>query len=147
LTDDQGWRLEIKKYPRLTEIGAYVDTTSPGGRYYTQEQVKDILEYARQRFITVIPEIEMPGHAGAAVAAYPHLTCAQSGMDANVLCPSEATFAFLRDVLTEVTALFPSPYVHIGSDEVNKQGWRQSPEAQAIMKAHGLKDEEQLQSY
>ena len=147
LTDDQGWRIEIKKYPKLTAVGSYVDQTSPGGRYYTQEQIKDILAYARARFITVIPEIEMPGHAGAAVAAYPELACSQSGPDNNVLCPSEATFAFLQDVLTEVAALFPSPYIHIGSDEVDKKGWRQSPEAQAIMKSQGLKSEEELQSY
>ena len=147
LTDDQGWRIEIKKYPKLTEIGSYVDESSPGGRYYTQEQIKDILAYAKARFITVIPEIEMPGHSGAAVAAYPELGCAQAGGDANVLCPSETTFAFLQDVLTEVAALFPGPYIHIGSDEVEKEGWRKSPEAHAIIRKQGLKDEDELQSY
>ncbi len=147
LTDDQGWRIEIKKYPKLTEVGSYVDPTSPGGRYYTQEQIRDILAYAQARFITVIPEIEMPGHSGAAVAAYPELACAQSGADNNVLCPSETTFAFVQDVLAEVAALFPGPSIHIGSDEVDKSGWQRSPEAQAIMKREGLKDENELQSY
>ena len=146
LTDDQGWRIEIKKYPKLTEVGSYVDDTSPGGRYYTQEQIKDVVAYAQARFITVIPEIEMPGHSGAAVAAYPQLACTP-GVGANVLCPSEATFTFLRDVLTEVGALFPGPYIHIGSDEVDKTWWRQSAEAQAIIKREGLKDEDELQSY
>ncbi|HKQ12634.1 MAG TPA: family 20 glycosylhydrolase [Steroidobacteraceae bacterium] len=146
LTDDQAWRIEIKKYPQLTAVGSYVDDTSPGGRYYTQEQIKDLVAYAQARFITVIPEIEMPGHAGAAIAAYPQLACTQ-GVGANVLCPSEATFTFLRDVLTEVAALFPGPYIHIGSDEVDKIWWRQSAEAQAIIKREGLKNEEELQSY
>ncbi|HEY7642714.1 MAG TPA: family 20 glycosylhydrolase [Steroidobacteraceae bacterium] len=146
LTDDQGWRIEIKKYPRLTEVGSYVDDTSPGGRYYTQEQIKDLVAYAQARFITVIPEIEMPGHAGAAVAAYPQLACTP-GVGANVLCPSDATFAFLRDVLTEVGALFPGPYIHIGSDEVDKRWWRESPAAQAIIRREGLKSEDELQSY
>lgn len=147
LTDDQGWRVEIKKYPKLTAVGSYVDPTSPGGRYYTQEQIQDILDYAHARFITVIPEIEMPGHAGAAIAAYPELACAQSGSENNVLCPSESTFEFLRNVLAEVAALFPSPYIHIGSDEVDKQWWHRSPESQAIMKNQGLKNEEELQGY
>jgi hexosaminidase len=146
LTDDQAWRIEIKKYPKLTEVGSYVDDTSPGGRYYTQEQIKDVVAYAQARFITVIPEIEMPGHSGAAVSAYPQLACTQ-GVGANVLCPSEATFRFLRDVLTEVAALFPGPYIHIGSDEVDKVWWRQSAEAQAIIKREGLKNEDELQSY
>ena len=146
LTDDQGWRIEIKKYPKLTEVGSYVDDTSPGGRYYTQEQIKDLVAYAQARFITVIPEVEMPGHSGAAVAAYPQLACTP-GVGANVLCPSEATFTFLRDVLTEVAALFPGPYIHIGSDEVDKTWWRQSAAAQAIIKREGLKDEDELQSY
>ncbi len=147
LTDDQAWRIEIRKYPKLTGIGSYVDPTSPGGRYYTQQQIRDILAYAEARFIVVIPEVEMPGHAGAAIAAYPELACAGTGPDNNVLCPSETTFAFLRDVLTEVADLFPSPYIHIGSDEVQKDGWRQSAEAQTIMKSQGLKNEEELQSY
>lgn len=139
LTDDEGWRIEIKKYPRLTDVSSH-------GEYYTQEQVKDIVAYAQARFITVVPEIEMPGHSGAAVTAYPQLACTHGAL-ANVLCPKEETFTFLQNVLSEVMALFPGRYVHIGGDEVQKDGWRQSPEAQAIMKREGLKDEDQLQSY
>jgi hexosaminidase len=146
LTDNEGWRLQIRKYPRLTEHprpGA-ADHGAADARYYTQAEVRDIVAYAQARFITVIPEIEMPGHSGAAVAAYPALACAQG--DADVLCPTEATFRFLRNVLREVIALFPGPYVHIGSDEVDKTGWKHSPEAQALMKRRGLRDEDQLQS-
>jgi hexosaminidase len=139
LTDDEGWRIEIKKYPRLTDVSSH-------GEYYTQEQVKDIVAYAQARFITVVPEIEMPGHSQAAVTAYPQLACTPSAL-ANVLCPKEETFTFLQNVLSEVAALFPGRYVHIGGDEVQKDGWRQSAEAQAIMKREGLKDEDQLQSY
>jgi hexosaminidase len=139
LTDDEGWRIEIKKYPRLTDVSSH-------GEYYTQEQVRDIVAYAQARFITVVPEIEMPGHSQAAVTAYPQLACTQSA-PANVLCPKEETFTFLQNVLSEVIALFPGRYVHIGGDEVQKDGWRQSAEAQAIMKREGLKDEDQLQSY
>lgn len=140
LTDDEGWRIEIKKYPRLTG-----DHTSYG-EYYTQEQVKDIVAYARARFITVVPEIEMPGHSQAAVTAYPQLACMHRA-PANVLCPKEETFTFLQNVLSEVAALFPGRYLHIGGDEVQKESWRQSAEAQTIMKREGLKDEDQLQSY
>src|SRR6266853_92763 len=142
LTDDEGWRIEIKKYPRLTDVSS----DAPHGEYYTQEQVKDIVAYAQARFITVVPEIEMPGHSGAAVTAYPQLTCTRS-VHANVLCPKEETFTFLQNVLSEVAVLFPGRYVHIGGDEVQKDSWRESAEAQAIMKREGLKDEEQLQSY
>jgi hexosaminidase len=140
LTDDEGWRIEIKKYPRLT-----ADHTADG-EYYTQEQVKDIVAYAQARFITVVPEIEMPGHSGAAVRAYPQLACTPSA-HANVLCPTEETFTFLQNVLSEVAVLFPGRYLHIGGDEVQKDSWRQSAEAQAIMKREGLKDEDELQSY
>jgi hexosaminidase len=139
LTDDEGWRIEIKKYPRLTDVSSH-------GEYYTQEQVRDIVAYAQARFITVVPEIEMPGHSQAAVTAYPQLACTRSA-HANVLCPKEETFTFLQNVLSEVGALFPGHYVHIGGDEVQKDSWRQSAEAQAIMKREGLKDEDQLQSY
>src|SRR6266853_3152670 len=142
LTDDEGWRIEIKKYPRLTAVSS----DARHGEYYTQEQVKDIVAYAQARFITVVPEIEMPGHSGAAVSAYPQLACTYSA-HANVLCPKEETFTFLQNVLSEVAALFPGRYVHIGGDEVQKDSWRESAEAQAIMKREGLKDEEQLQSY
>ncbi len=158
LTDDQGWRIEIKKYPKLTEVrprpsdtpidqnSLYTDDGTPYAPYYTQEQIKEIVAYAQARFITVIPEIEMPGHSGTAVAAYPHLACTQ-GVQDNVLCPKEETFTFVQNVLSEVITLFPSPYVHIGGDEVQKDGWRQSAEAQAIMKREGLKNEDELQSY
>jgi len=160
LTDDQGWRIEIKKYPKLTDFGSRrkettPDQNSPYVAYYTQEQIKDIVAYARARFITVIPEIEMPGHSGAALAAYPELACTPGpfegdttgGVVGNILCPKEETFTFLENVLTEVIALFPGPYVHIGGDEVPKEPWRQSAGAQAIMKREGLKDEDELQSY
>ncbi len=146
LTDNEGWRVQIRKYPRLTGLqSGAVDRNGAEAQYYTQAQIRDIVAYAQARYITVIPEIEMPGHSGAAVAAYPYLACARG--DADVLCPTEQTFSFLHNVLREVAALFPGPYIHIGGDEVNKSGWRNSPEAQAIMKRHGLKDEDQLQSY
>ena len=158
LTDDEGWRIKIKKYPRLSEVSShskdpptpqgsiYLGEDAPYGDYYTQEQVKDIVAYAQARFITVVPEIEMPGHSGAAVTAYPQLACTPS-VHANVLCPKEETFTFVQNVLSEVAALFPGRYVHIGADEVQKDSWKQSVEAQAIMKREGLKDEDQLQSY
>jgi len=145
LTDDEGWRIEIKKYPKLTAVSSDRDD-GPYREYYTQEQVKDIVAYAQARFITVVPEIEMPGHSGAAVRAYPQLACTHSA-PGNVLCPKEETFKFLQNVLSEVAALFPGRYVHIGGDEVQKDSWRESAEAQAIMKREGLKDEDQLQSY
>jgi hexosaminidase len=110
LTDNEGWRIEIRKYPQLT---------AGSSEYYTQEQIKDIVAYAQARFITVVPEIEMPGHAAAATAAYPALTCSQ-GEYANVLCPRAETFTFVQNVLSEVIALFPGPFVHIGGDEVDK---------------------------
>ena len=137
LTDDQGWRIEIRKYPKLTA------TTN---EYYTQEQVKDIVAYARARHVMVIPEIEMPGHSGAALAAYPELGC-EPREKAVAFCPKEETFTFLENVLDEVIALFPGPFVHVGSDEVEKDGWRRSPEAQAIIAHEGLKDEDELQSF
>ena len=158
LTDDEGWRIEIKKYPRLTDVSSYpkdpttahgslsLGDEAPHGEYYTQEQVKDIVAYAQARFITVVPEIEMPGHSGAAVRAYPQLACTHSALG-NVLCPKEETFTFLQNVLSEVAALFPGRYLHIGGDEVQKDSWRESAEAQAVMKREGLKDEDQLQSY
>ena len=146
LTDNEGWRVEIKKYPRLTRPRAGSAAQTPADRrYYTQRELKAIARYAQARFITIVPEIEMPGHSGAAVAAYPNLRC--PGGDPQVLCPTDETFKFVEDVLTEVAALFPGPYLHIGGDEVDKQGWRNSPVAQAIMKRRGIKDEEGLQSY
>jgi hexosaminidase len=146
LTDNEGWRIRINKYPRLTDARRKdSDHDSADAGYYTQQQVLDIVGFAQARFITVIPEIEMPGHSGAAVAAYPYLACNHG--DADVLCPTEQTFGFVQNVLREVAALFPGPYIHIGGDEVDKKGWRNSPDAQTIMKQKDLQDEDQLQSY
>jgi hexosaminidase len=146
LTDDQGWRIEIKRYPKLTQ-GKSLNPDDPAYvAYYTQAQVKDIVAYAQERFITIVPEIEMPGHSGAALAAYPELACAPAE-SAVAFCPKAETFEFLENVLSEVVELFPGPYVHIGGDEVEKEAWRQSPEAQAIVRREGLKDEDELQSY
>jgi hexosaminidase len=170
LTDDQGWRIEIKKYPKLTEIGstrpesqlgAYTKTFHgdgvPVSGFYTQEQIKDVVAYAKARYITVIPEIEMPGHSSAALAAYPELSCkpAQSyhvqmtwGIFKEVYCPTETTFNFLEDVVSEVIDLFPnSPYIHIGGDEVLKDMWKDSPEVASLMEREHLKDEHEVQSY
>ena len=168
LTEDQGWRIEIKKYPRLTEIGScrretqvaknrtpYVGDATPHCGFYTQEQVRDVVEYARRRHVTVIPEIEMPGHSVAALAAYPELGCTPGpfevrttwGVDENVFCPTERTFQFIDDVLAEVTALFPSRYIHIGADEVPKTRWRASAVAQDIMRRENLATPEALQSW
>lgn len=168
LTEDQGWRIEIKQYPRLTEIGAWRDSTLVGhagsgiydgkryGGYYTQEEIRDVVEYARQRYITVIPEIEMPGHSSAALAAYPEFGCVEEkeyqvqttwGIFDNVYCPSEATFTFLENILTEVMELFPSEYIHIGGDEAPKKQWKESELAQQVIEREGLADEHELQSY
>lgn len=158
LTEDQGWRIEIKKYPKLTEIGSIrknADGTTYGG-FYTQEQVKEVVAYAASRFINVMPEIEMPGHSVAALAAYPELSCTGGpfevrtawGVSDDVYCAGkEATFAFVQDVLTEVIALFPFKYLHIGGDECPKDRWAKCPDCQKRMKTEGLKDEMQLQSY
>jgi hexosaminidase len=168
LTEDQGWRIEIKKYPRLTEVGGCRKETQLGRNrnpyvgdsirycgFYTQEQVRDVVAYAKSRYVTVIPEIEMPGHAKAALASYPELGCGPGpyevwttwGVDPNIFCPKEETFTFLENVLTEVMALFPSTYIHIGGDEAPKTVWQQSPIAQAVIKREKLKDEHELQSY
>ncbi len=168
LTDDQGWRLEIKKYPRLTQIGAwrretilgqnfrpYIGDGTPHGGFYTQDQMRDIVAYAAARHVTVIPEIEMPGHAQAALAAYPELSCTGGpyevstvwGMHEEIYCPSERTFAFLEDVLVEVMRLFPSKYIHIGGDEVPKKQWKESAVAQEVIRREGIAGEEELQSY
>jgi len=169
LTDDQGWRIEIKKYPKLTEIGAWRDSTLIGrygrkpvrydkhryGGFYTQNEIRDIVRYAAQRHITIIPEIEMPGHSSAAIAAYPELTCTPGpfhvattwGVFRNIYCPREKTFRFLENVLTEVMELFPSKYIHIGGDEVPKTRWKSSSFCQQLIKKEGLKDEEELQSW
>ncbi len=170
LTEDQGWRIEIKKYPKLTEIGSK-RSESQEGRYtttfkgdgipiegfYTQEQIRDVVAYAKARKITVMPEIELPGHSSAALAAYPELGCKKDykyevqktwGIFKEVYCPTETTFKFLEDVLSEVVELFPdSPYIHIGGDEVLKDHWKESAEVQALMKRENLKDEHEVQSY
>ncbi len=169
IVDDQGWRLEIKKYPRLTEVGAWRvpqgqgrDVIDPAtgkpklyGGYYTQEQVKDLVAYAAARHITIVPEIEMPGHAHASVVAYPHLgsakpapeTSSDWGIFPYIYNIDDSTFAFLEDVLDETMALFPSEYIHVGGDEAVKTQWKQSKRIQRQMKKLGIKDEHALQSY
>lgn len=168
LTEDQGWRIEIKKYPLLTKIssvrkestvGHYRDKKfdgKPYGGFYTQEEVKDIVAYAASKYITVVPEIEMPGHSQALLAAYPQFGAnpdkiyqvgTKWGVSEDVLFPREETFAFLEDVLTEVMELFPSPYIHIGGDECPKTQWKESRFCQDLIKKLGLKDEHELQSY
>ena len=168
LTDDQGWRIEIRKYPRLTTVGAwrretvvekrfdpYVGDGVPYGGFYTQDEVREIVAYAGRRHVTIIPEIEMPGHSKAALAAHPELACTPGpfevrtawGVDADVYCPTERTFTFLEDVLTEVMELFPSPYIHVGGDEVPKTRWQESPAAQEVVRREGLRDEHELQSW
>lgn len=164
LTDDQGWRIEIKKYPKLTEIGAKRTEGEGTGHsgYYTQEEVKEIVKYAADRFITVVPELEMPGHGMAAIAAYPELSCKGEkgdpriiwGVEDVVFCPGkESTFQFLQDVIDEMVPLFPSEYFHIGGDECPKSSWKTCPACQKRIAAEGLKSdkehsaEERLQSY
>ena len=158
LTDDQGWRIEIKRYPKLTSVGAWrteADGTRYGG-FYTQAQIREVVDYARRRNITVIPEIEMPGHSVAAIAAYPELSCDKKqvavttawGVHKNIDCVGdEGTFTFIENVLDEVLPLFPSRYVHIGGDEVPKVAWHDCASCQALMHKLGLKDEDGLQSY
>ncbi|WP_374165104.1 beta-N-acetylhexosaminidase [Arcticibacter sp. MXS-1] len=183
LTEDQGWRIEIKKYPKLTQVGGYRTGTIIGhfpgtgndnkryGGFYTQEEVKDVVNYAAKRYITVVPEIEMPGHSSAAIAAYPELSCFPQestkfpektvwagdttgkqvqqtwGVFEDVFAPTEKTFAFLQDVIDEVVTLFPSKYIHIGGDESPKENWKRSAFCQQLIKEKGLKDEHELQSY
>lgn len=183
LTEDQGWRIEIKKYPKLTEVGAWRNGTIIGrypgtgndgihyGGFYTQDEIRDVVKYATDRHITVIPEIEMPGHASAAIAAYPELssfpnrTTAMTrraawagdsshkevqqlwGVFPDIFVPSDNTFTFLENVLDEVIALFPSKYIHIGGDEAPKDYWKNCISCQALIKEKGLKDEHGLQSY
>lgn len=168
LTDDQGWRIEIERFPRLTEVGAYrretvveknfdpyVGDGVPHGGFYTREEIRDVVEYAAERYVTVIPEIEMPGHARAALAAYPELACTPGpfevatrwGVFEDVFCPSERTFAFLEGVLAEVMELFPGPYIHVGGDEVPKARWRESELAQEVIRREGLADEDELHGW
>jgi hexosaminidase len=168
LTEDQGWRVEIDAFPRLTEFGAW-RTESPAGRqadpyvgdgvrhggFYTKDEIRDVVAYAAERFVTVIPEIEMPGHSTAAIASYPELGCTDERLDVStrwgvhstILCPSEETFRFLETVLTEVMELFPSDVIHIGGDEVPKRAWQESALAQEVMGREGLADEDELQSW
>ena len=169
LTEDQGWRIEIKKYPKLQEIAAFRDETLIGhysdqphqfdgatyGGFYTQEQIKEIVAYASERQISVIPEIEMPGHSQAAIAAYPELGCTGKqikvatkwGVFEDIYCPKEATFTFLENVIDEVVDLFPGKYIHIGGDETPKRRWKNCKHCQKLIKKEGLKDEHELQSY
>ena len=179
LTDDQGWRIEIKKYPKLTEIGAWrkqspvakpqtnhlqaawlaTSAYGPDGRYggfYTQDEIREVVAYALARHITIIPEIEMPGHSEAALAAYPQFSCTggpfttdvKAGVNHGIYCAgNEATYEFLQDVLTEVFQLFPSKYIHIGGDEVPTDEWRRCPKDQALIQRQGLKDASHLESY
>lgn len=169
LTEDQGWRIEILKYPNLTKHGAYREETLIGhyndtpqqfdgkryGGYYTQEDIKEVVAFAQKHNVTIIPEIEMPGHAQAAISSYPELGCAGEqvpvatkwGVFENVYCPKEETFTFLKNVLTEVMDLFPSEYIHIGGDEAPKSHWKACNDCQQLIKDLGLKDEHELQSY
>ena len=168
LTEDQGWRIEIKKYPKLTEIGSVRKETlvghygsdkydgKPYGGFYTQDEVREIVAYAKDRFITVIPEIELPGHSLAALASYPELGCTGGpyevattwGVFPDVYCAgNDQVFTFLEDVLTEVMDLFPSEYIHIGGDECPKTRWKHCPKCQARIKNEHLKNEHELQSY
>ena len=158
LTEDQGWRLQINRYPKLTSVGAW-RTEADGSRYggfYTQAEARDVVDYARQRNITVIPEIEMPGHSVAALASYPELSCTRQpipvattwGVFKDIDCVGDPnTFTFIEHVLDEVMAIFPSQLVHIGGDETPKDRWKDCASCQALMHAQGLKDEEGLQSY
>ncbi|KAA6300141.1 MAG: Beta-hexosaminidase [Candidatus Ordinivivax streblomastigis] len=168
LTEDQGWRIEIKRYPELTQKGsvrketvigtyksAFYDGTPYGG-FYTQEEIREIVRYAADRFITVIPEIEMPGHSLAAISCFPGLSCGLEekyevatrwGVFRQVYCPKAETFEFLENVLEEVMELFPSEYIHIGGDECPKTSWKKCPHCQNLMFTLGLKDEFELQSF
>jgi len=167
LTEDQGWRIEIKKYPKLTKIGSRRTASpipsdhekldeKPYQGYYAQDHIKEIVAYAASRFITVIPEIEMPGHSVAALASYPDLGCTGGpykvrnywGIEKDVFCAgSEQVFSFLKDVLDEVLSLFPSKFIHIGGDECPKSLWEQCPKCQDTILRNNLKDEHELQSY
>jgi hexosaminidase len=160
LTEDQGWRIEILKYPRLTEVGAWrresMDDGIPHGGFYTQDDIREVVAYAKKRFIMIVPEIEMPGHCLAALAAYPELSCSGGPFDVctewgvfnDVYCAgNEKTFEFLQDVLTEVSGLFPGKFVHIGGDEVPKLRWQNCVKCQEKIKAEGLQGEDELQSY
>jgi hexosaminidase len=170
LTEDQGWRIEIKRYPRLTEIGARRAGTAQGLKdmlqgthngvlhsgFHTQAEIREIVAYATERHITIIPEIEIPGHCRAAIAAYPELSCAAAGVKVatgpgiykEIYCPGkEATFKFLQNVLDEIMALFPANTIHIGGDEAPKARWKECPDCQRRIQSEGLKNEYDLQTY
>ncbi|MFO7976478.1 MAG: beta-N-acetylhexosaminidase [Candidatus Hydrogenedentota bacterium] len=169
LTDDQGWRIEIRKYPNLTEVGAWREETLVGhagkrpyefdgarhGGFYTQDDIRELVAYAEARHITIVPEIEMPGHAQAAIAAYPELGCTGEqlpvrtywGVNENVFNVEESTIEFLQDVLSEVLELFPSEFIHIGGDECPKKQWEESPRVQERMRELGIETEDELQSW
>ena len=168
LTEDQGWRIEIKKYPLLTQIGSNREQTTTGhnegldgipyGGYYTQKQIKEVVKYAQERFITIVPEIEIPGHSLGALSAYPWLGCegekgnyktwAYWGVSKQIACAGkESTFKFWQDVLDEVMALFPSEYIHIGGDEAPRDMWKECPHCQQRIKENNLNNEAELQSY
>ncbi|HEY2880969.1 MAG TPA: beta-N-acetylhexosaminidase, partial [Pirellulales bacterium] len=158
LTEDQGWRIEIQKYPKLTEAAAWRDDGHGGkyGGFYTREQIRDVVAYAASLHISVVPEIEMPGHCQAVLAAYPELSCTGGpftvgtrwGVYKDVYCAGkEQTFEFLESVLSEAFDLFPGETIHIGGDECPKDRWKLCPDCQARIKAEGLKDEKELQSY
>jgi hexosaminidase len=173
LTDDQGWRIEIKKYPKLTQVSAFRKETligaqqqlktpadfkydgQPYGGFYTQEQIRDVVAYAQKRYVTIVPEIEMPGHSVAILAAYPELACKPGtyetwtmwGVNEDIVCPTEPTIHFFEDVLAEVAQLFPGKYVHIGGDEAPKDRWKESPAVQEIMKREGYTDVEKVQGW
>lgn len=172
LTDDQGWRIEIKKYPKLTEVGAWRDETLVGhysqrpwkfdgrrhGGFYTQDDVRELVRYAADRYITIMPEIEMPGHARAAIASYPHLGVfpdkqqgirpwTRWGISEDILAPRPQTIEFCQDVLTEIMAMFPGRYIHIGGDEAIKTQWKASAEIQQMIRDKGLRDESELQAW
>ena len=168
LTEDQGWRIEIKKYPKLTEIGSKRKDTKIGGYlpgfyrgephegFYTQDEIKEIVDYAQERFIQVIPEIEIPGHCSAALSSYPELSCTgeqievktKGGIYRDIYCAGkETTFAFLQDVLDEIIELFPSEIIHIGGDEAPKKRWKKCSKCQERIRDEELKDEHELQVY
>ncbi len=169
LTDDQGWRIEIKRYPRLTSIGGWRNGTLIGhysdvphrfdsvryGGFYTQDEIREVVRYAQERSVTIVPEIEMPGHALAALSAYPELSCTGGpfepsqlwGVFDDVFCTTDSVFTFLEGVLTEVIDLFPGTYIHVGGDEVPKTRWAVCPKCASTKAREGLKDDHELQSY
>lgn len=164
LTDNQGWRLEIKKYPKLTSIGThYKDFPKLSGKFYTQDQMRNLIKYAQKRNVMIVPEIDLPGHSRAVLAAYPELSCRKGefevypmeqpsnkikrGAEVMLCAGNEKTYQFVKDVIKEVAALFPSPFIHLGGDEVGKNIWKKCPHCQAKIKAVGVKDEEELQDY